>query len=54
MANKCTGCCYWRPLNGIMDANKQLRACHYALEMNRLLGCRPEECDKYKPKEDKR
>lgn len=54
MANKCTGCYYWRPLSGVTNtASHQIWACHYALCTHQVRGCAPKDCNKFKRREGK-
>lgn len=40
MPQSCNGCYFWRNMDG------NIKACHYAIDMNELRGCSVENCTK--------
>lgn len=42
---KCLGCRHLRPWNN--SGQHGYFACHYILDVGKMRGCPPEECDKY-------
>lgn len=50
----CRKCKYWRPMHGITEGGRVVRACHYSIDTGRLRGCTVEECREYESGKKKR